>query len=231
MILRRLTTALRKQDWFTVVIETLIVMFGVFLGLQVNNWNEANEAKSRREQIKAAIITDLRDASEVQRNGIAAPVRQGLSDWQAAFDRGERPAPFFFRITGSDTPPDTWAMLQKEQLTKLFDPQTVFDLGFYYSELQGTGRKYVRYVTFVESEILPKLKGDPMAFYVEDGSALKPEYAANMDRISEYADEVEELSLWTDCLIYRIEAKRSFETLCRRNGYRLDGMPPRATTP
>ena len=39
MILRRLTTALRKQDWFTVVIETLIVVLGVFLGLQVNNWS------------------------------------------------------------------------------------------------------------------------------------------------------------------------------------------------
>ena len=41
MILRRITTALRKQDWFTVAVETLIVMFGVFLGLQVNNWNQA----------------------------------------------------------------------------------------------------------------------------------------------------------------------------------------------
>ena len=38
MILQRLTTALRKQDWFTVVIETLIVVFGVFIGLQVQNW-------------------------------------------------------------------------------------------------------------------------------------------------------------------------------------------------
>jgi hypothetical protein len=41
MILRRLTTAFRKQDWFTVVVETLIVVFGVFMGLQVNNWNAA----------------------------------------------------------------------------------------------------------------------------------------------------------------------------------------------
>ncbi len=39
MILQRLSTSIRKQDWFTVVIETLIVVFGVFIGLQVNNWN------------------------------------------------------------------------------------------------------------------------------------------------------------------------------------------------
>ena len=29
MILRSLTTAIRKQDWFTVAVETLIVVFGV----------------------------------------------------------------------------------------------------------------------------------------------------------------------------------------------------------
>lgn len=38
MILRRLSTAFRKQDWFTVAVETLIVVFGVFIGLQVQNW-------------------------------------------------------------------------------------------------------------------------------------------------------------------------------------------------
>ncbi|MEQ8557376.1 MAG: hypothetical protein RIB03_03580 [Henriciella sp.] len=38
MILQRLATSIRKQDWFTVVIETLIVVFGVFLGLQVQQW-------------------------------------------------------------------------------------------------------------------------------------------------------------------------------------------------
>ena len=43
MILQRLATAIRKQDWFTVIIETLIVVFGVFIGLQVNNWNEARK--------------------------------------------------------------------------------------------------------------------------------------------------------------------------------------------
>jgi hypothetical protein len=43
MILRRLADAFRKQDWFTVAVETLIVVFGVFIGLQVNNWNEARK--------------------------------------------------------------------------------------------------------------------------------------------------------------------------------------------
>jgi len=41
MILRRLAEAFRKQDWFTVAVEILIVVIGVFIGLQVNNWNTA----------------------------------------------------------------------------------------------------------------------------------------------------------------------------------------------
>lgn len=41
MILRRLTKHVREQDWFTVAVETLIVVFGVFIGLQVANWNSA----------------------------------------------------------------------------------------------------------------------------------------------------------------------------------------------
>tara|TARA_R110000782_G_scaffold157528_1_gene249776 strand:+ start:2911 stop:3666 length:756 start_codon:yes stop_codon:yes gene_type:complete len=46
MILRRISTAFRKQDWFTVAVETLIVVFGVFIGLQVNNWNAARVSRS-----------------------------------------------------------------------------------------------------------------------------------------------------------------------------------------
>ena len=70
MILQRLATSIRKQDWFTVVIETLIVVFGVFIGLQVNNWNEVRqdriEAESSRERLIADLHADL-DAFAVRR--------------------------------------------------------------------------------------------------------------------------------------------------------------------
>lgn len=41
MILRHVMEHLRKQEWTAVAIDFLIVVVGVFLGLQVNNWNEA----------------------------------------------------------------------------------------------------------------------------------------------------------------------------------------------
>ncbi len=65
MILRRIATAFQKQDWFTVVIETLIVVFGVFIGLQVNNWNEARSA----DRAEAELIASLeRDFAELETN-------------------------------------------------------------------------------------------------------------------------------------------------------------------
>ena len=63
MILRRFTDAFRKQDWFTVTIETLMVVLGVFLGLQANNWNETRaEGERSREylsRIRAELVSDM----------------------------------------------------------------------------------------------------------------------------------------------------------------------------
>lgn len=223
MIVRRFTHALRHQDWTTIAVELLIVVLGVYLGLQANNWNEARVAQERREHIVAALITDLRDAVGAQR-GFIITIENGLAEWAAAFAAGKRPPPYYFRIDGSDTPPKTWQALQQMELTGMFDPTTIFDLGFYYSELDGVGVKYVRYVTFVESEVLPNLKRDPAVFYTADQSALLPEYAANMDRLEDYGRETERLKQWASCLIYRLEAQRTFDQTCRRSDYLLEGM-------
>lgn len=46
MILSRITQALRQQNWTAVALEFLIVVVGVFVGLQVSNWN-ADRADQR----------------------------------------------------------------------------------------------------------------------------------------------------------------------------------------
>ncbi|MEM0929883.1 MAG: hypothetical protein AAGI89_11405 [Pseudomonadota bacterium] len=40
MILRRLTEHIREQNWFAVGIDFVIVVIGVFVGIQVSNWND-----------------------------------------------------------------------------------------------------------------------------------------------------------------------------------------------
>jgi len=57
VILRRLSEHVKAQNWFAVALDFLIVVIGVFVGLQVNNWNDA-----RLERRESAIFTErLRD--------------------------------------------------------------------------------------------------------------------------------------------------------------------------
>lgn len=82
MILQRFSVALRKQDWFTVIVETLIVVFGVFIGLQVNNWNENRELTKRGIALEAQLAADVRLIIEETR-GHFAHIEQSLVnvDW------------------------------------------------------------------------------------------------------------------------------------------------------
>jgi len=43
MIFRRLATAARSQDWFTVVIEFLLIVVGLLIALQIDNWNQLRQ--------------------------------------------------------------------------------------------------------------------------------------------------------------------------------------------
>ncbi len=48
MILRRVIKHFREQEWTAIFLDLLIVVVGVFVGLQVNNWNE-QQAENRLE--------------------------------------------------------------------------------------------------------------------------------------------------------------------------------------
>ena len=40
MLLRRVTEHVKSQNWFAVWLDFVIVVVGVFLGIQIGNWNE-----------------------------------------------------------------------------------------------------------------------------------------------------------------------------------------------
>ncbi len=228
-LLGRITHHLRTQNWTAVVIEFVVVVVGVFLGFQLNNWNEERLEADKRAGIIGAIITNLDDSIGVQMK-MVGEIEKGLADWKTAYSADEKPIPYYFRIGGSDTAPTVWTTFEQMQLTELLDPVTLFDLAFFYSELDGVGRKYLRYVTFVEDEVLPREVAGSEAFYGSDGSLL-PQFQANMDRLRDFQTETVRQTDWARCLIYRLEARTIFEDTCRRAGYVLEGMPATRRTP
>ena len=232
MTLRRILQNFGAQNWFAVCIELLVVVVCVFVGIQVANWNEARLEAVRKQQIVEALITDISDSIGVQR-GFVNEIDAGLAEWERSYASGDNPAPYYYRIDGSDTAPDIWGALQQTQLVDLFDPETLFDLSFYYSELAGVGRKYVRYITFVEENVLPYARVQPEIFYEEGSSILKPVYQANMDRLQDFRNESERFIDWAHCLVFRLQSDRTFDTTCLRADYVLDGMakPKRSPLP
>ncbi len=141
-------------------------------------WNKARSEAELREQVIGALATYLADTRGVQEQ-VIAEIESGLASWESAVANGNRPPPYFFRHTGSDTAPEMWTTFEQMQLNDLFDPVTLFDLAFFFSELDGVGRKYIRYVTFVEDEILPGTISDEDIFYDQNGR-LKAKFHANM---------------------------------------------------
>jgi hypothetical protein len=122
-------------------------------------------------------------------------------------------------------------MLQQMQLADLLDPVTLFDLSFYYSRLNGVGRKYIRYVTFVEESVLPYSETDKEIFYEDGKSSLGPTFTANMDRLREFRSESKQLGEWANCLVFRLQSDKLFGNTCLRAGFFLNGMERRTESP
>ncbi|WP_412061317.1 hypothetical protein [Rubrivirga sp. IMCC45206] len=57
MILRRITQHVREQNWTAIGIDFVIVVVGVFIGIQVSNWNAARVDR----EAEARYLRDLRE--------------------------------------------------------------------------------------------------------------------------------------------------------------------------
>lgn len=64
MILRKLAEAIRRQDWFTVVVEVLIVVIGIFIGLQVDDWNQLRKGRILEREYLERLFSDLNGSIE-----------------------------------------------------------------------------------------------------------------------------------------------------------------------
>lgn len=58
-MLRRLVHSARRQDWFAVVVELVVVVLGIFIGMQVTNWSEDRKLARQAHEYRASLATDL----------------------------------------------------------------------------------------------------------------------------------------------------------------------------
>ncbi len=80
MILRRVTEHVKAQNWFAVGIDLVIVVVGVFIGIQVANWNEASIEHRRETALLGELRTELAESIrqiEIKRSAYEQVGRSG----------------------------------------------------------------------------------------------------------------------------------------------------------
>lgn len=81
MILRRLAQQLREQNWAAIAIEFVLLVLGVFLGIQVANWNEDRQQAARQVHYLERLRIDF--------VGIRERIQEHFLIYRDAVDGGE----------------------------------------------------------------------------------------------------------------------------------------------
>jgi len=58
MLLRRMTEHVRDQNWFAIALDFFIVVFGIFIGFQLTNWNEDRKADVAYDEARARLVAE-----------------------------------------------------------------------------------------------------------------------------------------------------------------------------
>ena len=95
MLLRRFSQSLKEQNWTAILIEFVLLVAGVFLGIQVANWNQARadraEYQAALRRLGAEIDTNLAslDEFDVEIEQSLAAGAKGLTALQSCVDSEE----------------------------------------------------------------------------------------------------------------------------------------------
>lgn len=71
MLLRKVTMHLRKQNWTAVLIDFVIVVVGVFVGLQVQDWNEYRKERSEEQRLLVRLLEETELLLDAQEQSLA----------------------------------------------------------------------------------------------------------------------------------------------------------------
>ena len=65
MLLRRVIKHVKAQNWFAVCLDFLIVVIGVFLGIQIGNWNEERIFENRERALLVELRAEISEGIEL----------------------------------------------------------------------------------------------------------------------------------------------------------------------
>lgn len=150
MLLRRVVEHVKTQNWTAVALDFVIVVVGVFIGIQVANWNgtraDANRAQAYLERLHSDLSTDIANLNYrdefwesviAEGNAAIAYAENGIlkndSIWETAVSFFQ--ASQIFPYTPVD--PTFQELRSAGDLGLIRDEQLRYDLALYYSTAFG----------------------------------------------------------------------------------------------
>jgi hypothetical protein len=139
MLLRRITEHIRTQNWFAVGLDFLIVVCGVFIGIQVANWNETRKERAAEQRYLVELARDLEaDVAELQRGRRHNLARLATSEAILLAVDPDYQRPGFFPLVGEEPVPNpSFSGYVYAGLTATF---TVVGTDYTFEELVQSGR-------------------------------------------------------------------------------------------
>ena len=103
MILSRVIEHMKKQHWTAIAIDFFIVVFGVFIGIQLGNWNEARVERAKESGYLVRLHEDMQQSIVTLERTIGLLERQSAA--QRYFSTRLRIAPFPLALATTSTTP------------------------------------------------------------------------------------------------------------------------------
>jgi hypothetical protein len=173
--------------------ELLIIFAGVTAAFFVEGYRETLDERTQLRQATQGIIAEMYHYED-RGLELADSIDQRLARWRAADAAGFRAVPAFYRIPGAPNPPTAaWDAAVSSGVASMFEPQLSIELGYFYNEYVGIHSNYLRHLSFVEREVLPRVAAGPDAFY-DDRGKLRPDFGVQMSLLEEFGRDLRRLS-------------------------------------
>ncbi|MEM9014359.1 MAG: hypothetical protein AAGB02_04545 [Pseudomonadota bacterium] len=178
MILRRIKAHVEKENWFAVGIDFVIVVVGVFLGIQIGNWNEVRVSNVKEaeylEQLRNEIATNA-DMVRSQARYVDRVIEAGRNGIQF-LESGEPCQAGCERL-----------------IIDLFHASQVWGLAFFQDKYQETNR------LGIPSDEPLRLVVQDFYSFISGWSAVNATPPAYRERVRGYIPVDAIKVLWTDC--------------------------------
>jgi hypothetical protein len=231
MILKRFTESLRRQDWTSVAIEFLLVLIGVLLAFQINEWATQRADKRAHNEATQRLLLEAEGTVAFFRLGVKtqAQLEDDLSyaltnlqsgRWPQA-DR-ERMTQALWRASGMTTP---WPpssvyddLVSSGVFGRIGDPQMRTAVARYYSTL-GFHRESVEYLR----RSLPDVRGvDGLNFMFDPAAPGQMRLVVDFTKLEKDAAALEDLAFVASAqsiamVLRKRNLKRAIE-MCKQIG-------------